>query len=339
MTRPQDGPPAGQYGPWLLRAVEAGWPGAPVGKRRRIEELAAKSGYGTSTIYEDIGRVHPGSPERVAAVGKALRLLGAPKCSEFIALSYAGYLAMCIAIVGTYVAEEGETYCRSLKNQMLFKAIRDVMPDLNAGLSALYAAAPGLKARPAAVPELNAELTEWVDSGTRKAQAATQSFEDVMRPAVMGVRATLRRDDAVDFEALAAIDLLVWRWLNERMPGRAVLEERLPPRFRAAYKTAKPFQAPDNLGLRTVMNDDADLMQTLLEILPLCLEDIAEVMESVLREVPTRIARARLLVESLSKASGVNPFQAALAIREMASLDPAELKARLEAPADAEQAE
>lgn len=324
MTRPQEVTPAGEYGRWLHRALEAGWPGAPVGRRRRIEDLAANSGHGASTIYEDIGRVHPSSAERVAAVGKALRLLGAPKCSEFIALSYAGHIAMCIAIVGTYVAEEGETYCRAAKNKILLKAIQDVAPELNAELKAIHPTAP----------ELSAELMNLVGSGIRQIETTSQSFEQVMLPAVMGVRATLRRDDAVNFEALAPIDLLVWRWLNERMPGRAVLEERLPPRFRAAYKTAKPFQPLDNLGLRSVMDDDTDLMKTLTQLLPLCLEDIAEVMESVLLEVPARIARTRLLVESLSKASGIELYQAALALREMTSLDPAQLKTYFQTPAD-----
>lgn len=324
MTRPQEVAPAGEYGRWLHRALEAGWPGAPVGRRRRIEDLAANSGHGVSTIYEDIGRVHPSSAERVAAVGKALRLLGAPKCSEFIALSYAGHIAMCIAIVGTYVAEEGETYCRAAKSKILLKAVRDAAPEMDTELKAIHPAAP----------ELSAELVNAVGAGIAEIEATSQSFEQMMLPAVMGVRATLRRDDAVDFEALAPIDLLVWRWLNERMAGRAVLEERLPPRFRAAYKTARPFQPADNLGLRSVMEDDTDLMKMLAQLLPMCLEDIAEVLESVLLEVPARIARTQLLVESLSKASGVEVYEAALALREMASLDPAQRKAYFQAPPD-----
>jgi hypothetical protein len=324
MTPSQDVPPAGQYGPWLLRVIESGWPGAPVGKRRRIEDLAAKSGHGTSTIYEDIGKVHPRSPERVAAVGKALRLLGAPKCSEFIALSYAGYIAMCIAIVGTYVSEEGEMYSRAAKDRMLFKAFQDAEPDLKAGLNAIQAKFPELKV------DLTSELVDRVETDFQKVKPTSRSFEQVMLPAIMGVRATLRNDDAVDFAALAPIDLFVWRWLNERPPGRAVLEARLPPRFRAAYKTAKPFQPPDDVGLRSVMEDDRDLINALKELLPFCLEDIAEVLDDVLREVPARKAAARLLIETLAKAAGISAAEAALAIREMASLDPAELKAFFE---------
>jgi hypothetical protein len=75
-------------------------------------------------------------------------------------------------------------------------------------------------------------------------------------------------------------------------------------------------------------------MQMLAQLLPLCLEDIAEVLESVLLEVPARIARTQLLVESLSKASGIEVYEAALALREMASLDPAQRKAYFQVPPD-----
>ncbi len=83
---------------------------------------------------------------------------------------------MCIAIVGTYVAEEGETYCRAAKSKILLKAVPRCRPGDG----------HGTEGDSSCGSELSAELVNAVGAGIAEIEITSQSFEQMMLPAVNG---------------------------------------------------------------------------------------------------------------------------------------------------------